>query len=671
MPDLEGLDETILVDTIDDFADSPFADDAELLADDSLTSLEGAEPALIEGATDEQPDASRVVELPEQDESSLVGELLGSYWLWGTAGLVLLLALFFARRRKGAGDPDATGIWDDEDTGVGATHDQTIQDFSDLPSFDESIVVDEPNEAVVVDEVDEALAEDAAEPAEFQEPEAEPEAAPIFDASSEASLFDADDELPPDTGSSTASLEQLDESDAVAAQDDEVELPLEKTISTGAPLNLDQADPIAEAEFHMAYGLYDQAADLLVRALEDESDNLTYRVKLIEVYFVWENKEEFLEQAIILHEAIDDSSDSDWNKVLILGKQLCPDADLFVGVDAVAPTADSMDLELSDVGETEVDFSLGGTEIQALDENALDFDLGSDDSLEHDLALDLSEDGDATADGVDPDQTLSVDDDLAVTMESPTLDTAGFEAPTIETDMAASTMETPTLENPMIESTVDSPTLDIDLDDIEVTDAGDTLESPTLDVLGATSETSQMPALNEDSLTDPTSLDVDLSGLGDLPIEDEGLVEVDSSLNQLDNANEPLPQEDSGKTIPDDEATALSKTIDFEDVIAADTETSSDTVEQPQLERSDDGDTAEQPEMSIDDELEDMDAETQDEANPSDATMTEVGTKLDLARAYIDMGDPDGARSILKEVLDEGGDSQQQEARQLLEELED
>jgi pilus assembly protein FimV len=35
------------------------------------------------------------------------------------------------------------------------------------------------------------------------------------------------------------------------------------------------------------------------------------------------------------------------------------------------------------------------------------------------------------------------------------------------------------------------------------------------------------------------------------------------------------------------------------------------------------------------------------------------------------MGDPEGARSILNEVLDEGGDMQQQEARQLLEELSD
>jgi pilus assembly protein FimV len=47
----------------------------------------------------------------------------------------------------------------------------------------------------------------------------------------------------------------------------------------------------------------------------------------------------------------------------------------------------------------------------------------------------------------------------------------------------------------------------------------------------------------------------------------------------------------------------------------------------------------------------------------------EVGTKLDLARAYIDMGDPDGARSILDEVMDEGNDSQKQEAQQLLQQI--
>jgi pilus assembly protein FimV len=50
-------------------------------------------------------------------------------------------------------------------------------------------------------------------------------------------------------------------------------------------------------------------------------------------------------------------------------------------------------------------------------------------------------------------------------------------------------------------------------------------------------------------------------------------------------------------------------------------------------------------------------------------TLSEVGTKLDLARAYVDMGDPDGARNILNEVLSEGSASQKQEAQRLLESL--
>jgi pilus assembly protein FimV len=44
-------------------------------------------------------------------------------------------------------------------------------------------------------------------------------------------------------------------------------------------------------------------------------------------------------------------------------------------------------------------------------------------------------------------------------------------------------------------------------------------------------------------------------------------------------------------------------------------------------------------------------------------------TKLDLARAYIDMGDEDGAREILSEVLQEGSNEQQQAANALLAKL--
>lgn len=48
------------------------------------------------------------------------------------------------------------------------------------------------------------------------------------------------------------------------------------------------------------------------------------------------------------------------------------------------------------------------------------------------------------------------------------------------------------------------------------------------------------------------------------------------------------------------------------------------------------------------------------------ADADEAATKLDLARAYIDMGDSEGAKDILSEVLGEGNDEQRKEANELL-----
>ena len=49
--------------------------------------------------------------------------------------------------------------------------------------------------------------------------------------------------------------------------------------------------------------------------------------------------------------------------------------------------------------------------------------------------------------------------------------------------------------------------------------------------------------------------------------------------------------------------------------------------------------------------------------------MDEVSTKLDLARAYLDMGDQEGTKEILQEVLTDGNDEQKQEADELLNRL--
>ena len=49
----------------------------------------------------------------------------------------------------------------------------------------------------------------------------------------------------------------------------------------------------------------------------------------------------------------------------------------------------------------------------------------------------------------------------------------------------------------------------------------------------------------------------------------------------------------------------------------------------------------------------------------SSAQWDESATKLDLAKAYIDMGDAEGARSILQEVMSEGNEAQKKQAQEL------
>ena len=63
--------------------------------------------------------------------------------------------------------------------------------------------------------------------------------------------------------------------------------------------------------------------------------------------------------------------------------------------------------------------------------------------------------------------------------------------------------------------------------------------------------------------------------------------------------------------------------------------------------------------MSMDDDLVDMDL-----SEPADAD--EIDTKLDLAKAYLDMGDHEGARDILDEVIAGGNDDQKKEAEELI-----
>lgn len=66
----------------------------------------------------------------------------------------------------------------------------------------------------------------------------------------------------------------------------------------------------------------------------------------------------------------------------------------------------------------------------------------------------------------------------------------------------------------------------------------------------------------------------------------------------------------------------------------------------------------------------DLEDESMSESGVSDLTdMDEFETKIDLAKAYIDMGDADAAKSIAEEVMEKGNDQQKQTAQSLLDQL--
>src|SRR6185437_14815491 len=150
----------------------------------------------------------------------------------------------------------------------------------------------------------------------------------------------------------------------------------DQTISSETAVNLDQGDPLAEADFHMAYGLYDQAADLIRIAIGREPERRDLKLKLLEVFFVWGNKEQFLQTARELANTRAEAAPGEWEKIVIMGKQLAPEDPLFAAGAAVSgAAAGGVDLDLEG-GEQRVDFDMLGTQVAPAGEG-VDLDIGS------------------------------------------------------------------------------------------------------------------------------------------------------------------------------------------------------------------------------------------------------------------------------------------------------
>jgi pilus assembly protein FimV len=459
----------------------------------------------------------------------------------------------------------------------------------------------------------------------------------------------------------------------------------DETMSSETQVRLDQQDALAEADFHMAYGLYDQAADLVKIAIGREPGRRDLKLKLLEIYFVWGNKDLFLDTARELHGSRAQAAPGEWDKVLIMGKQIAPDDGMFQG-EAAAAHVDLVDVNLE-----------GG-------ENRVDVDLFAEPD-EKPAGLDLE-----FTSGERPAPTQAGGSDLDFLLDEPKR--GADEEPTREIDPLSRTQETPTIESPTIDRSAQTARERAIREKVASSKAEQTAEL-SLDDLGLDVDSLEASG----SLEDTTSLEKDTTAESPQPLRDDEMTQLAPSISNFDRTMK-APREKF-----DIETTG---TIYIDQVDLA----GGDTVEQPRVENES---TAEMKRPSVPKHLDlDLDALSGSGSGPetvkqvrgggdpdedrfssdvfadrtsevprvdldvgeplsnddSDAThrraiaggdvglselepvtMSEVGTKLDLARAYMDMGDPDGARSILEEVLSEGNASQKQEAQRLMESI--
>ncbi len=181
----------------------------------------------------------------------------------------------------------------------------------------------------------------------------------------------------------------------------------------------DAGDPLAEADFHMAYGLYDQAADLVQLAIKREPQRRDLKLKLLEIYFVWGNRDQFMELARELNLSRKTAPAGEWDKILIMGKQIAPDDPMFAGGTS---GADSLDMELHG-SATALDMDLAG---DAGGAGVPDIDLGTEPSRADSSGIDFILDEPGADDLVPPTiETPQLKGDNAPTVETPRVVDAG------------------------------------------------------------------------------------------------------------------------------------------------------------------------------------------------------------------------------------------------------
>lgn len=328
------------------------------------------------------------------------------------------------------------------------------------------------------------------------------------------------------------------------------------------------SDPLTEADFHIAYGLYDEAAQMLRDAAEAEPDRVELRSKLADTYFAAGKAEAFLETAAGLRGQV---SRGEWQRITDMGRSLCPQATLFA--DAASPPMEA-------AAPVQTAYQAPERRDSLADISLIDFDLDAE-------LADTAPTPPATfnADpGWDPEAPLS---NPAPTQEA----SAG--APVFDLAMAETAREALA---PMPEPLADL--------------MPEPLIEPALEPAA-----DPLPELSLQTLPEPAPMP--------------------------EPAPEPAP-------LPTQVAEAVPPPA---------------AIDAPAAPAFDD---------SLTEAAFDIDAHMPADAADADSAFSigdEADTKLDLARAYADMGDEDAARSLLAEVIASGSEHQRREAESLSQRL--
>ncbi|WP_313050386.1 FimV/HubP family polar landmark protein, partial [Pseudomonas soli] len=377
------------------------------------------------------------------------------------------------------------------------------------------------------------------------------------------------------------------------------------------------ADPraalLAEVDESLARGRLNHAADLLEAAVASEPQRSDLRLKLMEVYARQGDQDAFAGQERKL--AVNDTNQAE---VAAL-KERFP---AMLGVAAVAAGAAGAAALAAELDEQYVQDLLQDKELE-LGESAPEL------VVEPVVAAEPEPEPVVEEADLDSAFDLSLDDDLPADDH---LDMAGLEDLVVEAPEAEAAPA------------------------VAETDADDDFEALLAQAQATPQNVDDLAEFDLDVAEDPVAP----TGSEEAPVDVAAELAAFEAIPEFDPISElELPDDfDLSLSLDDDSPAAKNFASELDDVnaeldkLSQNLETPS--VAQPSFTAED---AALEPEP-----LDDLDFDFFSGAD-------EVATKLDLARAYIDMGDHQGARDILDEVVKDGDDSQRQEANEMLSRL--